>query len=382
MPRRPDAIALLERLIAFKTVSSQSNRALIDWVRNYLADLAISSAILPDASGLKANLIATLGPSVEGGLALSGHTDVVPVDGQVWHSDPFELTRRGSRLVGRGACDMKGFIAVVLETLQAWRTQKLRRPVHLLLSYDEELGCLGTRPLIEGARERAFSPDLVIVGEPTGMRVGTEHKGMCRLTTKVTGVEAHSSLTHRGTSAVMVASELIAHLGRLSRALARQRGSRSFEPPYTTLSVNRISGGTATNILARSCEFAWDIRVLPGAQGSAIIASFNRAAERKMLDLGREGRCCRVATVVESDAPPLKADPRIGDTLGRMTQRICLPFGTEAGFFQEAGWRSVVCGPGHIEQAHKADEFVHVRQLARCRSFLERMVQRVCLRHS
>jgi acetylornithine deacetylase len=209
------AVDILERLVAFPTVSKDPNMPLIDWVRDFLADHGVGSRLVPDNSGLKSNLFASIGPSKEGGLILSGHTDVVPVDGQAWSSDPFMLTARGTRLYGRGACDMKGFIAAVLSRVHSWQGEPLQRPVHLMFSYDEEVGCLGAPSMIAAAQNELPAPAVAIVGEPTGMRVASEHKGRCTLHTRVTGIEAHSSLTHHGVSAVMLAADLIAHLGTL-----------------------------------------------------------------------------------------------------------------------------------------------------------------------
>jgi acetylornithine deacetylase len=316
---------------------------------------------VPDSTGRKSNLFASVGPAEEGGLVLSGHTDVVPIEGQAWSSDPFTLTARGSRLHARGACDMKGFIAAALSRLPDWKASKLVRPVHLMFSYDEEIGCLGAPSMIAAAQKTLPKPAAVIVGEPTSMRVANQHKGICTMRTRVTGIEAHPSLTHQGVSAVMLAAELIAHLSELSRQRATQikESARRFEPPYTTLSVNRIEGGTAINILAAACEFGWDIRSLPSDVPGEIREQLVSFAHSRLAELAKEGKRCAVETTVQADMPPLEADVGPAEKLARdATQStaatITVPFATEGGQFQQAGWSTVVCGPGNIEQAPQA----------------------------
>jgi acetylornithine deacetylase len=377
-------VEILERLVSYPTVSANSNVPLIDWVRNYLADCGVSSQLVPDASGLKANLFATIGPAAPDGLVFSGHTDVVPVDEQTWASDPFRVTVRGSRLHGRGACDMKGFIAAVLARVPAWTKASLRRPAHLMFSYDEEIGCLGVSSMITAARNSLPQPAAVIVGEPTDMRLATQHKGTCFLRTRVAGIEAHSSLTHRGHSAIMLAAELIAELERISERLAliRVPSGRAFEPPYTTLSVNRISGGTANNILAALCEFIWDIRPLPGERSLTVVQEIASYAERRLAELLSQGKAFEIETILLTDVPPLQAEEGglaaelVRSVAAHLQEEIAVPFGSEAGYFQQEGWSTVVCGPGSIEQAHKPDEFIERSQLTECEGFLDRLVDR------
>jgi acetylornithine deacetylase len=379
-----DSLEILRSLVALPTVSRESNLELVDWVRNYLADLHIDSHLVPNAEGTKANLFATVGPSTSGGLVLSGHTDVVPVDGQTWSSDPFRLTIRGSRLHGRGACDMKGFIAAVLARVPAWRQAHLQRPVHLMLSYDEELGCLGVSSMITAARETLPTPGIVLVGEPTGMRPATQHKGICVAQTRVAGIEAHSSLTHRGESAVMLAGELIAYLAQTARRLAAAVPvtDNAGEAPYTTISVNKISGGTTNNILAALCEFIWDVRTIPGESPGVILDDLASFAEQRLIQLSALGKRCHIETTVLADVPALQADlSRVPAELVRVLAdgrdgEITLPFGTEGGYFQRAGWPTVICGPGDIDQAHKPDEFIEHGQLTACEALLDRMVER------
>ena len=381
-------VEILERLVACPTVSRDSNLPLIEWVQNFLGDHGVRSHLVPDDSGRKSNLFASIGPESAGGLVLSGHTDVVPVDGQKWSSDPFALTAVASRLYARGACDMKGFIAAALSRVPGLVAAKLSRPVHFMFSYDEEVGCLGAPRMIVAAGERIQKPGVVIVGEPTSMRVANEHKGICTGRTRITGMEAHSSLTHQGVSAVMLAAELIAHLTEIAKELAAggsvdaKRAAR-FVPPYTTLSVNTIQGGTATNILAGACEFTWDIRALPGESPAKIFASLAEFAKHRRAALEAEGKRCTVDTDFLANVPPLEADGGAAELLAREIlaatgDSITVPFATEGGQFQRAGWSTVVCGPGSIEQAHRPNEYIERAELTACESFLDRAIARQC----
>jgi len=377
-------VDILERLVGYPTVSRDSNLPLIHWVRNFLSDLAIESHLVPDATGQKANLIASFGPTREGGIVLSGHTDVVPVDGQAWTCDPFALTVTDRRLYGRGTSDMKGFIAAVLSRLATWSTTPLSRPVHLMISYDEEVGCLGAPLMIEAAESRLLKPAAVVVGEPTRMRLANQHKGLCWVRTRVRGITAHSSLTHQGVSAVMLAAELMDALKQISRELASRSPRAGFDPPYTTLSVNRVEGGTAINILAGSCEFCWDIRALPGDSPHSVIKELAAFAARRLQELLNDGKECHIETMLLAEAPPLQAEKDgLAEQLVRTAmeskhESVCVPFGSEGGQFQRAGWSTVVCGPGSIEQAHKPDEFIERAQLNECDEFLDRLIRRQC----
>ncbi len=315
---------------------------------------------------------------------------MVPIDGQAWSSDPFTLTSRGTRLYARGACDMKGFIAAALSRVPALKGAKLARPVHLMFSYDEEVGCLGAPSMIAAAREKIQQPAAVIIGEPTSMRVANEHKGICTSRTHVTGVEAHSSLTHQGASAVMLAAELVAHLNGIARQLAGSAAAASprasrFSPPYTTLSVNLIHGGTATNILAAACEFGWDVRALPGESPRPILDALTEFAAARIAELEAQGKHCTIHSEILADVPPLVADDGAAEALARAVasapgDSVTVPFATEGGQFQRAGWSTVVCGPGSIEQAHKPDEFIERAELQACEAFLDRAVARQCSR--
>ena len=383
-------VDILERLVSFPTVSRDSNLPLIDWIRNFLIDHGITSHLVADDTGRKANLFASIGPQAEGGLVLSGHSDVVPVDGQRWSADPFTLTARESRLYARGACDMKGFIAAALSRVPALAQAKLSRPVHLMFSYDEEVGCLGAPRMIAAASAQIPKPGAVIIGEPTSMRVANEHKGICTTHTRVTGVEAHSSLVHQGMSAVMLAAELIEHLHEVARKLASApvlERARRFTPPHTTVSVNTIHGGTAINILAAACEFGWDIRPLPGESATGIQAALAEFALRRIAELEAEGKHCSIQSTALADVPALASEDGAAEMLAHAVaalkhESITVPFATEGGQFQRAGWSAVVCGPGNIEQAHKPDEFIERSELQACETFLDRAIARQCQQHA
>jgi acetylornithine deacetylase len=379
-------VEILERLVAFPTVSRDPNLPLIDWIRNFLADHGVTSHLVQDDAGRKSNLYASIGPAVEGGLVLSGHTDVVPVDDQAWSSDPFELAARDSRLYARGACDMKGFIAAALSRVPSLAKAKLSRPVHLMFSYDEEVGCLGAPRMIAAASARIPKPAAVIVGEPTSMRVANEHKGICTTLTRVTGVEAHSSLIHQGASSVMLAAELIEHLSGIGRKLAsapRSGNANRFTPPHTTISVNTIRGGTAINILAAACEFGWDIRALPGESAASVRAALEELASQRLAALESENKHCTIHSTLLADVPPLAGQGGAAELLAHAALQVksdstTVPFATEGGQFQRAGWSAVVCGPGSIEQAHKPDEFIERSELQACEAFLDRAIERQC----
>jgi acetylornithine deacetylase len=378
-----DAIEILARLIAFDTTSRASNLALIEHVEGLLATLGVGSTRVPNDDASKANLYATLGPAVEGGVVLSGHTDVVPVDGQPWTSDPWLLTERAGRLYGRGACDMKGFLALALAAAPIFAEPgRLRRPIHLAFSYDEEVGCLGAPAMIDRIAATLPRPAAVIVGEPTNMEVVHGHKGITSYYVTVTGHEAHSSLTHLGVSANMAAIRLMRLLADLAEKLERDADPASpFLPRHATLTIGQINGGTAVNILARECVFVFDLRCPPGADPEAILAPF--VAEAEALDAEMKARFPEtgVAVIRRSLTPPFAPEPdgeaeRIARILaGDNGPPRVVPYAAEAGQFQQAGFSTVICGPGSIEQAHQPDEYVERRQIERGAAFMLRLAE-------
>jgi acetylornithine deacetylase len=375
--RLAEAKALMARLIAFDSVSDWSNLPLIDFVEAYLSSHGLTSRRAPNAAGDKAAILATIGPRVDGGVVLSGHTDVVPVDGQTWSGHPFKLREASRRLYGRGVCDMKGFDACVLAMAPAFRDAGLKRPVHIVLSYDEETTCLGSRDVIAWFGRDEPAPAAVIVGEPTMMEVADAHKSVATLRTLVTGREAHSALPALGANAVAVAADIVSEIGRLARAYEEGPLDPRFTPPYSTLHVGMIRGGTARNILARECMFHWEFRGLPGvptASALAKVQAFVDAVAAPRLTRFVSGPT--IQTALEVDVPPLAAEPgSAAETLAlrltRSNRTIAVSFATEAGHFQAAGLPTVVCGPGSIDQAHKPDEFVDEAQLAACLDFLQ-----------
>ena len=373
-----DSITMIEHLVGFNTVSRESNLPLIDFVQNLLYDQGIDSRRVPSADGKKSNLIATVGPMVENGIVLSGHTDVVPVDGQDWSSDPFVLQRRADRLYGRGSCDMKGFIGIALALVP--QMKQLRRPVHFALSYDEEVGCLGAPDMIDVIQREFPKPQGVIVGEPTTMGVVTGHKGVVALRTTVRGYEAHSSQTHLGVSAVMTAARLVSHLESVAEGLAASTPTgNGFEPHFTTVHVGVIRGGTALNIISGECEFTWDIRNIPGEDPQTLIDDFERFCRKEVLPVmqARNNECSintqvfgRCPAFDEGESPVLSL---VQSLTGRQdTDRVA--YGAEAGQYQGAGFPTVMCGPGSIDQAHKADEYIAASEIESGEQFLRTLI--------
>jgi acetylornithine deacetylase len=376
------SIDILARLVAFDTTSRDSNLPLIAFVEAELAKLGVTGHRTPNADGTKTNLFATIGPMVEGGIVLSGHTDVVPVDGQAWTSDPFTLTARNGRLYGRGSSDMKGFLALTLAAAPELAKAPLARPVHLAFSYDEEVGCLGAPSMIEVLARELPKPRAVIVGEPTNMEAVRGHKGISVYTVTVTGREAHSSLTHLGVSAVMAAVKLMALLAELSERLERDADPASpFRPKGASLTIGLVEGGTATNILARECRFTFDLRCPPGLDPEAVLQDFYAAA--RALDAELKARSPEAGVRIERrSATPGLAPEADGDAeiLARLLAGDNGPgrvvsYAAEAGQFQEAGFSTVICGPGSIDQAHQPDEYIEVSQMQRGAQFMARLIE-------
>ncbi len=377
---KANAIALLERLVAFDTESDKSNLPLIDFVEEYLRGQDIPVLRAPNAAGDKAALLATIGPNIDGGILLSGHTDVVPVAGQNWTSDPFKLRSDSGRLYGRGSCDMKGFDAIALAMIPHFKKAALRRPIQILLSYDEETSCEGSLDFIRRFGKDVPRPAAVIVGEPTMMEVADAHKSIATFRTIVTGHEAHSSKPALGANAVACACEIVAEIYRLARAYeAPDRLNPRFDPPYSTLHVGSIHGGTARNILARECMFHWEFRGLPGASSMEPLRLIQSYIDEVALPrLTRFVAGPKVETIVEVDVPGLDAEPgspaeTLACKLARSNRTNAVSYATEAGQFQRAGLPTVVCGPGSIDQAHKPDEFLEISQIDACIGFMERL---------
>ena len=372
-------IEMLEKLVSFDTTSRNTNIPLIAFVEEYLESHGIPSLRVDYEEDKKTNLYATIGPDIEGGIVLSGHTDVVPVDGQEWSSDPFEAVERDGKIFGRGTCDMKGFLAVALAMVPQFKSANLKTPIHFALSCDEEVSCMGVRPLLKYMKDNLPKPKAVIVGEPTSMRVVNAHKGGNMYSTCVHGHEGHSSNTHLGVNAIMVTGEIISELNRCREDMIRKGDpSGRFDPPYTTVHVGVINGGTANNIIPNRCEMFWETRLLPDQDGREIpdrIEKLSRKLEPAMKEVFPGSG---IETSLKSSVPglaPQEDSPAelLALRLAEANGAEAVSYATEAGLFQEIGLPAVICGPGSIEQAHKPDEYVEISQLEKCEAFMQRL---------
>jgi acetylornithine deacetylase len=375
------ALQLIERLVGFDTESSKSNLPLIEFVEDYLRQLSVPFERVPNADGNKAAIFATVGPMSDGGIVLSGHTDVVPVAGQSWTSDPFAVRRDGTRLYGRGTCDMKGFDAICLAMVPEFRRAQLKRPVHLLFSYDEEVTCEGPLDTIRRFGADLPIPGAVIVGEPTNMEVADTHKSVSTYHTHVRGHEAHSSKPFLGVSAVHIGCELVTELTRIGEEFARAGDpSGRFEPAWSTVHVGTISGGSARNILAKDCKFHWEFRGLPGVPLRAALEHFDARVEQVRATRLKDFPDTFIETKIEVEVPGLASDAgspaeALALRLTRSNRTIAVPFATEAGQFQSAGIPTVVCGPGNVNQAHQPDEFIEIAEIEKCIGFLRALAE-------
>ena len=386
MPDRMTPREMLAKLVSFDTTSSRSNLPLVEFVRDYLAGHGVEAHVVPDATGTKASLFAHVGPMVEGGVVLSGHTDVVPVTGQDWTADPFVLTERDGRLHGRGAADMKGFDALALALVPEMLEADLKRPIQIALSRDEEIGCIGAPEMIAAMQETLPRASVAIIGEPSMMKPVTAHKGTMGLEVRVRGFEVHSSLCHTGVSAVMSAARLVTWLAdRMAENAAKADDNPEaalYVPPFTTLHVGVIEGGTAHNITAKDCRFSVDIRTVPPETPQQWRDRVREEAARLEAELRAIRPEARVAVEERAAVPGLvreengEAEALVRALTGDNAERV-VSYATEAGQFQEAGYSAVICGPGSIEQAHQPDEYIAVAQLDEGAAFLRRLVARL-----
>ncbi|MEM7702347.1 MAG: acetylornithine deacetylase [Pseudomonadota bacterium] len=374
-------IEWINRLCRHDTTSRNSNLNLIEDVEGYLAEHGISSTRVSNEDGSKANLYFTVGPMVEGGVVLSGHTDVVPVDGQPWDTDPWQVIEKDDKLYGRGTADMKSFSAIGLSLLPDMLAAGLKRPIHFALSYDEEVGLLGAPAMIEEIRDLVPTPSAVIVGEPTDMQVVDGQKGIAVFRTEIIGHEAHSSQPHRGASAIMAAGRLMAKIHEMveRRRLSADESS-PFTPPYTTISVGVIEGGTAANILARRCGFTWDVRTVPGDRVSDILAEYNAETDKVLAEMRAIAPDCEITTETLADGPPLIPEANnpaaeLAHALTGANGRQSVSYAAEAGQFQQAGFSTVICGPGSIDQAHQPNEFIKLSQVAEGTRFMRGLIR-------
>ena len=375
---------ILARLIAFDTTSTTSNLALIDFIRNYLDDFKLTSLLVPNDDHSCANLYATVGPDDIGGIMLSGHTDVVPTSGQNWQSDPYQLSSDDQMYYGRGACDMKGFIASVLAAIPQMTSNSLSTPVHLAFSYDEEIGCVGVKKLIDAMSDFVVKPRLGIVGEPTDMKMVIGHKGKTAFRVEVTGSSCHSAYISSGVNAVEYAAALISFISKMNQKVQqRQLLDNAYSVPHSTFHVGNITGGTALNIVPKQCCFEFEIRNLPQDQLDKLVHEIKHYAIDELLpEMKNRYEVSDISFSPISSYPGLNTDPK--SPVISYTRAINpidefgdnVSFGTEAGLFdQQLGINTVVCGPGNIDQAHKADEFVKREQMLYCDTMMSNLVK-------
>ncbi|MBT5413442.1 MAG: acetylornithine deacetylase [Rhodospirillaceae bacterium] len=380
-----NSIEMIRRLVGFDTTSRDSNMPLIEWVRDYLVEHGVDSTVIRDDTGTKANLFATLGPQDRPGICLSGHTDVVPVDGQDWATDPFDLTEKDGLLYGRGTCDMKSFLAVALALVPEFQRRGLETPIHLAMSHDEEVGCRGVPRMLARMGDELIRPAMCIVGEPTSMKVVRGHKGKKAYRCDVYGLEAHSSLAPKAVNAIEYAAEIVAFL----RAMARRKRDEGplddgYDIPHTTVQTGVIKGGTAINIVPRHCGFEFEFRVVPADDPDSCFEEARRfAAEELEPEMRAIHPDARIDFSLLSGYPGLDTDE--GDPVVALAKQLTganstdkVAFGTEAGLFQQAEIPTVVCGPGSIDQAHKPNEFVSLDQIALCEQLMKRLMEHVC----
>ena len=375
-----DATAILAKLVSFDTTSAKTNIPCAEYIRDVLAGHGVEARLLPSDDGIHANLFATIGPPGDGGIAFSGHMDVVPVAGQPWDTDPFVMTERDGLLYGRGTCDMKGYLACVLALVPEMLRRKLNQPLYIVFSYDEEVGCTGVKPMIAEFGKTLPKPGVVLVGEPTLMTVVDAHKGGYRFCTEITGQAAHSSKPQLGASAIFAAADLAMELRRIEERFKARTFNKRFDPPYSSISIGSISGGVAHNIIPPACTFNWGIRALPGLDIPALVKEFDGYAQNVVLPPMRAvSDDCAIVTTPTGVLPAFTSgenSPATSLALRLMEQNetFAVAYGTEASHFQAAGSSSVVCGPGSIDQAHQANEFVAISELERCLGYLTRVI--------
>lgn len=376
---------LLEQLVAFDTTSRESNLALIDFVWRYLTNLGVNCELIHNAERSKANLYARLGPAGNGGVMLSGHSDVVPVDGQAWSVPPFALTERGGKLYGRGTADMKGFIACMLAAVPHFLAQPLTQPLHLAISYDEEVGCLGVRTLLDTLAQRPEKPDICLIGEPTELQPVLGHKGKLGMRCEVKGAACHSAYAPQGVNAIEYAAKLVHRLTMIGERLAApERHDARFDPPFTTVQTGMIQGGRALNIVPAECSFDFEVRTLPQDDAQQVVGELESFAESELLP---QMRAVNPDTAIRfypiSGYPGLytAADSPAARLIAHLTGSTAfstVAFGTEGGLFNQAGIPGVICGPGSMAQGHKPDEFITAEQLDACDAMLRRLAAWMC----
>lgn len=378
-PSLHDVVEILAKLISFDTTSHKSNLALIEWVEDFLTSKDVPFERVNEGNG-KSSLLARVGPAGQGGVVLSGHTDVVPTVGQPWSSDPYQLAVRNARFYGRGTSDMKSFLALALAHVDYWKSKPLKKPVWLAFSHDEEIGCLGAAPMAQFINAHDIAPSLVVIGEPTDMKLVTAHKGILSYETIITGREAHSSMPQQGVNAVMLMGELIHTLNEISIRARKKASKKSiFTPNYSTVHVGVVEGGTARNIIPRHARIAWEVRPLPGTDVDGLLAPFHKKCEELQAAMKSIDKDTSVVTrqlthvhglgAVDEGSEHIALAKRLANT----NHAEVVSYGTEGGIFQHHGLHVVICGPGSIDQAHQPDEFVESAQLELGMAFMRRI---------
>ncbi|MFT7210699.1 MAG: acetylornithine deacetylase [Granulosicoccus sp.] len=386
LPSLPSTIDILAHLVSFDSISAKPTHDIVEYICDYLSTYGIEAELSCDEDGSRANVFATIGPKVDGGVILNGHTDVVPVHGQNWSTDPFVLTRKGTRLYGRGSVDMKGFLACVLGSVPVFQSVELVKPIHIAFSYDEEIGGLGMPVLLESMRKHPFKPSIVIVGEPTNMALITGHKGGYEMRTEIVGYEVHSCNPTLGVSAITVASKLIQKIESIAQRVASEPYPDSaFDPPYCTFNIGTIEGGIARNATAGRCNFNWEFRPMPGEDGEHIISEITNFALTELLPAMKSIHPdCNINIITEVLVPALDdrnaamAAEFVSQITG-LNSRDVVSFGTDAGYFSSVGLSTVVFGPGSISRAHKPDEYIETDELEQGLNFLAKLTQKLSL---
>ncbi len=372
---------LLSKLISYPTISETSNKEIIDFISSYLLRFGIKSKKI-EGNHSQYNLYCRIGPPTEGGIMFSGHTDVVPVEGQKWSKKPFKLTSVKNKLYGRGTSDMKGFIAVVLSIIPKIKIKELKKPIHLVFSYDEEIGCVGIQKLIPFFKKISPKPKFCIVGEPTEMKLINQHKGKKNFSVIFNGLESHSSLINDGVNAINYSAEFIKYLETIQNSLKKKNCEKSFYPEYPTINVGTISGGVAVNIIPNKCEIEFEIRDTPKLNTRKLLKKIEVYLKKLQNKMKKKSPLCSIKITQKNNFPPLKTNQNkeiISLCLNSLKANSLntVSFGTEAGVFNDLGFQTVVCGPGSIKQAHKPDEFIEKKQMVECHFFLEEIVKKL-----
>lgn len=368
---------ILTKLISFKTISESSNEEIVVFIINFLKKYGVKSKKIKGDTG-RFNVHSIIGPNVEGGVIFSGHTDVVPTHGQMWTSNPFKLKKKGNKLYGRGTTDMKGFIAVVLCLVKDIKIEKLKKPIHLIFSYDEEIGCIGIQKFMPFIKKLKPQPKFCIVGEPTEMKLVNKHKGKKNYYVCFHGLESHSSLIDQGVNSINFCSKFIEFLNIKQEQLKKTKNLK-FTPNYTTINIGKINGGIAVNIIPKKCEMHFEIRDIPGFKTDNLVSEINEYLTKLEKEMKSVNKNCYIELIEQNDFPPLKTDDKseiISMCLKHLESNSInsVSFGTEAGIFNKLGFQTIVCGPGSIKQAHKPDEFIELDQLKKCKKFLSQII--------